>query len=384
MASPTQIRVMISSRCNDPVILGGNTRTFTDLRRKLKEELEGEKVFGSQLFDVWINEDAPPGEGSIDAWEACLEQVRRADILIVLYNGNSGWAKEGGEVGICHEELATALSTAPAKVRMISLPVQPAKGPGSDRNKRFQKYVESQARFWRTAEDGDDAIKIAKASLREAVAEMVQLGGREAKKGKYTVGEALDWSRLDFSRRRDIIKSTLRDALASRQGSEIKESHLFVRVDEKPVLMVCDGIPAAMSVAAAREMVGQPFLRDHELAGVLVGDRVGPVHVIGCHRSVSEAQAMKQLGFPDATIVSPPFGVYVADPIQKIQLLFLANCRDDTGTRYAVQRAFEWLFQSGEGPMLTKRAEGRARIVKAISMESIGQRLEKRRRLQGD
>ena len=370
MASPTQIRVMISSRCNDPVIPGGHAGTFTDLRRTLKGKLEGEKLFGSQLFDVWINEDAPPAEGSSDAWEACLEQVRRADIVIVLYNGNSGWAKEGGEVGICHEELATALSTAPAKVRIIGLPVPAMKGPGNERNKRFQKYVELQARFWRTAKDGDEAIKLAEASLREAVADMVQLGGREAKKGKFTAGEALDWSRLNFSKRRDMIKSTLRDALSSRQGSEIKQSHVFVRVEEKPVLMVCDGIPAAMSVAAAREMVGQPFLRDHELADVLVGDRVGPVHVIGCHRSVSEAQAMRQLGFPDATIVSPPFGVYVADPVQKIQLLFLTNCRDDTGTRHAVQRAFEWLLQSGEGPMLTTRAEGRTRIVKAIAMES--------------
>jgi hypothetical protein len=372
MATPTQIRVMISSRCNDPVVLGGNPRTFTDLRRQLKEELEGQKVFGSQLFDVWINEDAPAEEGSVDAWETCLEQVRRADIVIVLYNGNSGWAKEGGEVGICHEELATALSSAPAKVRMIGLPVQPTKGLGNQRHERFQKYVESQARFWRTAENGDEAVKLVKASLREAVAEMVQLGGREAKKGKYTVGEAMDWSRLDFSRRREIIKSTLRDALTDRQGSEIRESNLFVRVDQKPVLMVCDAIPAAMGVAAAREMVGQPFLRDHELADALIGDRVGPVHVIGCHRSVSEAQAMRQLGFPDATIVSPPFGVYVADPIQKIQLLFLSNCRDETAARHAVQRAFEWLLQSGEGPLLTKRAQGRARIVKAIAMELIG------------
>ncbi len=116
-------------------------------------------------------------------------------------------------------------------------------------------------------------------------------------------------------------------------------------------------------------VVGQPFLRDHELVGLLDKDAVGPVHLIGCHRSVTEAQAMKQLGFPDATIVSPPFGVYVADPIQRIQILFLANCRDDTTTRHALQRAFEWLLQTGEDQRLAARAAIRTRIVKTIALE---------------
>src|SRR5438067_2322605 len=125
--------------------------------------------------------------------------------------------------------------------------------------------------------------------------------------------------------------------------------------------MKSHAIPAAISVASAREMVGQPFLRNHELVDLLPKDGIGPVHLIACHRSVTEGQAMKQLGFPDATIVSPPFGVYVADPIQRIQLLFLANCRDDRSTRHAVQRAFEWLAQTGEGERLAARAEARAR-----------------------
>jgi hypothetical protein len=92
---------MISSRCNDPISFEGKTGTLTDVRLKLKEALERETLLGSQLYEVWINEDAPPAEGTADSWETCLRQVRRADLILVLYNGNAGWAKEGGEIGIC-------------------------------------------------------------------------------------------------------------------------------------------------------------------------------------------------------------------------------------------------------------------------------------------
>jgi len=120
-------------------------------------------------------------------------------------------------------------------------------------------------------------------------------------------------------------------------------------------------------VAAAREMVGQPFLRDHLYEKVLTDG--GPVHLIGCHKTVTEAQAMKLLGFPDATVVTTKFGVYVADNVQKIQLVLVANCRDEANTRHGVGRFFEWLQQTGEGAMLSERAVSRARIVKSIAQE---------------
>jgi hypothetical protein len=125
-----------------------------------------------------------------------------------------------------------------------------------------------------------------------------------------------------------------------------------------------------MTVAPARELVGQPFLRDHKVAPLLEDKRVGPVHVIACHRSITEPQAARQLGFPDATIVATTFGVYVADNVQKIQLIFIANCRDDTATRQGIQRVFDWLEQSGEDEQLSTRAASRAKIVRAIAKEA--------------
>jgi hypothetical protein len=80
-------------------------------------------------------------------------------------------------------------------------------------------------------------------------------------------------------------------------------------------------------------------------------------------------QATKLLGFPDATVVSAPFGIFVADNIQKMQFAFIVNCRDEANTRHGVQRFFEWLAQTGEDALVAERAMARARIVAAIAKE---------------
>lgn len=77
----------------------------------------------------------------------------------------------------------------------------------------------------------------------------------------------------------------------------------------------------------------------------------GPVHLIACHRGATESQSLKHLGFPDATAASTHSWVYVADKVQRIQIPFLANCRDETTTNLA----------------LSARAAARSRIVRAIA-----------------
>ena len=135
------------------------------------------------------------------------------------------------------------------------------------------------------------------------------------------------------------------------------------------ILLVLNAIPAALTVSAAREMVGRPFLRDHLLAAALEG-AAGPVHLIACNRGATESQALQLLGFPDATVVSAPFGIYVADDVQKVQFVLLSNCRDETATRHALQRFTEWLDIAGEATDLVERARSRKQIVQAIAKET--------------
>jgi hypothetical protein len=193
---------------------------------------------------------------------------------------------------------------------------------------------------------------------------------RDSSKGRFHSGAALDWSRLDFAARQLTMVSELRDALKSQVGAKEKGDGALLPINGKSVFFRSAAIPAALTVTAAREMVGQPFLRDHLVFPDLGKIDVGPVHVIACQKAATEAQAIRLLGFPDATVVSAPFGVYVADDVQKIQMFLIANCRDPTTTRHGVQRLFEWLEQTGEDVRLADRAKARKKIIAVMHAES--------------
>jgi hypothetical protein len=366
---------MVSSRSKQRFKYKGDTGSLLSaVRTDLANIVEKEKLFGEELFEVWINEPAPALEASEDLWEACLDQVRRADLVIILYNGDAGWAKAGGEIGICHAELQEALNTARAKIRLIQLsPLAPKrKGDDGRRDTIFRDYVDKQHLFTGApSEDGEQVIELCRKTLREAVAQMVQLGVREARKGKFYSGDALDWSRLDFRRRRQEMRSVVKRALEERGGVAIRDDPAVIAmpIRGQEVLVICSAVSGSFSIPEAREGVNQLFLRDFEHSSELNAGRSGPIHMVACHRSITESQAIRQLGFPDATTVSAPFGVYIADSIQNVQLFFLANCRDPTTTMYQVQRVFDWMDQVGEGQFLLQRGAARARIVQAIAKE---------------
>jgi hypothetical protein len=372
MSRPRDVHIMISSRAESPAF--GGEQTLSVVRQGLEESLKGQFLLGEPLFDVWIHETARAADGTRSAWEESMQRVRWADVVIVLYSGQAGWAVEGGEVGICHEEMREALDTAPAKVYAIALePLAPLPGPKSaegKRDRRFRAYVEERNPFHGPAVHNAEELRSELfATLRSAVAELVGLGVLEANRGGFDTGAALEWSRLDFEHRKEEMERVAREALLERRGArEAGETHVALALGERAVLFACHAIPAAMGVAAAREMVGQPFLRDHDEVPLLRSlDADGPVHVVLCHHGITESQGMKMLGFPDATVVTPPFGLYVADDVQKIQLVFLARCRDETGTRHGVQRLFAWLRSTGEVDRLARRASARRQIVEAIA-----------------
>lgn len=372
MAKPSKLRVMISSRCNDLFPQGKkSSSTLSGVRKEIKAEIEAIEVFGKKVFEVWINEDASPASATEDSWEHCLTQVKQCDILLVLSNGNAGWSKAGGDIGICHAEIMTGLSLSPGKVRLISLGnVSTGTSEEKERNNRFQKYLGQQSLFRGSEAKSVDELKgLVKDALHDALISLAQHGVREVSKGKFHSGQALAWSRMDFNGRRKAMLQILCEALSARPGAVAIGGHVVFPLAEVDTLFVGHAVPAALSVASAKEMVGQPFLHDHELASDLSKKRGGPVHVIACHKTATESQATRLLGFPDATVVSAPFGIYVADNVQKVQFAFIVNCRDEANTRHGVQRFLEWLDQTGEAVLMAQRAQSRAKIVKAIAAE---------------
>ena len=203
----------------------------------------------------------------------CLQAVKDCDVLVVLSNGNAGWAKDGGDIGICHAELMTGLSQAPGKVRLITLGnLRTTKTAEGQRNQRFQDYVASQSLFRGGMVSTEDALNArVKEAIYDAVLALAQGGVRESSKGRFHSGQALDWSRLDFRARQHEMRRVLRDAMRQRAGSTDDGEHLIATLAGSEVLLVPNAIPAAISVGAAKEMVGQPFLRDHELSVALKG-----------------------------------------------------------------------------------------------------------------
>ena len=76
MAKSSKIRVMISSRCNDRFPLSSKSGlNLSELRVKLKQDIEAASVLGERPYEVWIHERATE-DLELDAWDECLRQAR--------------------------------------------------------------------------------------------------------------------------------------------------------------------------------------------------------------------------------------------------------------------------------------------------------------------
>jgi hypothetical protein len=364
------IQVMLSSRCQVDIPSGGGTVTLSNVRVDLKKKIERMMfVNGQRAFDVWINEEGGPGPGDESAWEYCLERARECDLFVSIFDGQSGWIKPGETEGICEAELEAAMDSDASRVRIIRLdPPRPRKtSPEAESDARFKGYIEKFNRFRSTATDAASLETQVLTTVQAAVVEMALRGGPPA---KGYLGQALVWNRLSFVERKALIERELAKELNQRPRSRrLNDQTVVTPIGSKQIAVRCAGLPAPMSVAAARELVGQPFLRDHELVEQMKLTDAGPVHLIGCHTGVTESQARRQLGFPDAIVVTTPQGVWVADPVQNIQVLYLRNCVDVLSTRVRLQNALEWLEESGEANKLAERAAKRARIARAVAKE---------------
>ena len=372
MATSSVIKVMLSSRCGDRFPLAAaKSRTLSETRMDLKKSIEATRPLGQSLFEVWINEDRTD-DGSKPAWDHCMDQAADCDIFIAIFNGNAGWEDSAGTVGICHAELEKAYCLAPGKVFIVNTHEKknPA-APVRDIDIRFQQYVESLRQFEaRNVTSEATLVGAVNRTLSQAIVKMVQRGVQGASLGTNHVGPALDWSRLSYTKRAEKMRLAVLEAL--KQGhpdAAVFESSVSRRIAGKDVLFVVGAIPDAMSVPAAREEVGQPHLLDHRLSGRLKKFYGGPVHVVACHKGNTESQARAMLGFPDATVVSAPFGIYIADPVQSIQIVLIAQCRDDTSTRIGVQRFLEWLDAAKQAGELVRQAVKRKSVVKVLAGE---------------
>jgi hypothetical protein len=385
MSDIRKIRVMISSRSLTKVFDGiplqdvrGRLQTFLHgIRWQGVSTLPGAQQAGGlvgrdqSLFDVWIHENDPGTTADATTLEMSLREINKADVILVLYTGEAGSAQSDAELGICHAELKEALERRRELVIIIDL--LPLGNGTIQRDRAFRAYVEQSGVVRKSAADEQSLQRIVAEILQERIAQLVRRGGSVGTR-KRDRGEALDWNRLDMTARQIRMREALiRNLPAEHLDANSTEENCLHRMrlpDGRELAVRIDAIPAALSVAAARERVGQPFMLDHRHAPALAAaDLPGVVHLIACHRGATETQATRMLGTPDAMSVASDFGVYAADHVQKIQIVFLAQCSDETATALAVRRFREWLVQSGEEKRLVERAESRGRILGVIAGE---------------
>jgi hypothetical protein len=371
-----KIRIMLSSRNKDLIPDGnGGAVALGEARERLKEELERDKLFGHQLLEVWINEEAGAESGAANIWDHCMDQMDLADIVVVIYNGEAGWGTAEGNVGICHGEMQRVLERSPSKLRVVTLsfPSDPALGLVSPEeaarknapNLSFQREVSPF--FNDQAKDRpslDEAVKLA---VVKSVVELAKTGSAEGRKGGYHLGAPLDWSRLTYPQRKQAMERVLRTYLTGHGAAGDPESQapLLLTRDGETVLVSTHAVPAGFGIAEARELVGRPYLRDHELQL----SAAGPVHIIACHKTCGESQVGSFMGHPDLFIVKTPFGFFVADLVSFVQTFFLVSCRDETSTKVALRRMFDWIDQSREMSRIAARGRSRQAILEAVAKE---------------
>lgn len=367
------IRVMISSRNNDEIpASNGEKVPLLEVRKQLKTDLEGMQFCGRQLLEVWINEDAGGESGNESIWEICRKEMERDQIIIALVNGEAGWCREKSGLGICHEEIKYAFDHFPSRLIPIRIGRSSAATPA---NQAFEKFLTDIHRWEEPAKNAEELIAAVKLAVAKAVAKLTITGSR-SRKGSYSFGTPLAWSRLGYPERKERLEKAAVDYLRTSScardlpGAAPGVPSLIWKMGGAEILLRVHGVPSGFGIAEAREMVGRPYLSDHLTpAAISGGGLLGPVHLIACHKTCPESRIFAFMGHPDVYIVKTDFGFFAVDLSSFVQAFFLIECRDEDSTVQALMQMFEWIAVAAEETAIVDRARSRQRILAAVRTE---------------
>ena len=361
-----KLKVFISSRNNDEVIIGNNPgESLTDIRIWLKDELEKTQLFENDLLEIRINESFG-ADTSKDSYNQCLEEVKESDFLISLYNGVAGWAPAGIDFGICHAELSHALDISTQKTAIIDVrdffDIKPADEAEELRNQKFREYIETQNRFTNPLKvSGDQTNENFKNSLLESIRNVIHKHLADRIKianiyynlsGNNRV--SLDWKKLKYADRNRLITDRLKTLISNSPNFSTFITQAY-------------SVPDNMSVEDAKSYTGRPFLKDQDLIPPSETDLRGPIHFIGVYGNATEIQVKKLIGFPDISAIRDDFGLYVWEQNTHVQLVFLVGCKTPEAINSSYLLFNNWCESTGEIENIAKRAEARFHILRAIN-----------------
>jgi hypothetical protein len=364
---------MISSPVKEDV--GGEP--LSEIRRRIAERLAATKVDGTSVVSVWLNENQGALGQDETAWDLCMREARRCDVLIVLYVGKAGWVREHIGIGICHAEWQTGYTQNPQKVRVVRFDgpelqkLRDGDAAVTKADRAF--YAALEGSRWRVdASTGDELVDKACEAAWWAISDLVRTGRLSGSRGRNLLGQSLDWATRDFEEREPVMLKALADALVgdNDEGHVIEgsEGRIVTRpIDGFDVAFRTHAVPGPFGLADARASLGQPFRDERGLLDVLEeANAVGPIHVIAVQQNVTETQIRRFIGRPDALVAAQSFGIFVSDDSSFTQALFLANCRDQDRVSNALGVAFAWWKQAELEAKVARWAAARTAILRAL------------------
>jgi hypothetical protein len=121
-----------------------------------------------------------------------------------------------------------------------------------------------------------------------------------------------------------------------------------------------------MSVADARNMIGRPFIEEHELIKEKE-EKSGVIHFVAVYGNATEIQVKNLVGYPDLVVIKGSFGFYLWEKNRHIQMFFIVKCINPAIIKRCLSQVTNWLRVSKEQEKIVVRAKARHSILTAIN-----------------
>jgi len=357
-----KITLYISSRSNTKSVGLEKTIKLSDLRTKLRDALEKETFLGEDIIEIIIHENNFDADGSQDAYQVSLTKMDKCNIVVILYNGDSGWNAASTGNGICHDEYLKAVDEFSQMMHVINVsevfPKSKSLAGENEKDLNFQAAVTKNGFSWAeniTALTVDELYKKTISQIKSLIISDLEKAFKTQKyhvKKSTVYGATLQFAQLTYAERADRIMQKLKE----------KAPVLFPEI-----ILNMDAVPDNMSVSNARAYIGRPFLDE---LSIIKGkkEEIGVIHIIAVYGTVTELQVKNLVGFPDLAVNKTTFGFYLWDTTNHIQMFFLQKCINTDAVGQHVNYLEQWLKTSGERANIMNRAKARFSILTAINL----------------
>ncbi|MDN5105038.1 hypothetical protein O8C79_07030 [Aliarcobacter butzleri] len=344
------IKIFISSANN--FIFDGAELTQT--RENLAKAIQKIRIADKKLFEVVINEKEINGMNE-SIWQTCVKWAEECDLFIFIDNGSSGSEIGATKMGILKAELTSAQNQNAKKIHGFSLKERIKKQ--SQRDIEYSEHI-NQYVLQKDIINYSDLEKRIILLINNYVLNVFHSGILYQTK-QLVNNSTIEWKNMTYSNREKEIKKCLSDNFKLYMSKDLSIRYKY------------HAFPDSISIAESKEKVGQPFLYDYlDVEEMKKNDEIGPVHIIGCYGSITESQVKKILGFNDAIILKSSFGIYVADRVSQIQMIFIEKCQNKDIVKKNIASFFDWLSidikQEKMDEKIKFRAKKRFKIVQTM------------------